>query len=154
MSATKPVTWKSKTNWRTKLERPKSPKLIPVPGRSAITGGYAFMLVPTPLEVDAQIRKLIPGEIITISKLRERLAEEYHADYACPLTVGVFLRTVGETAEEDARGGREDITPYWRVVQDDMTLNPKLPGGIARQARYLQQEGHLVRDNRVVYSPR
>jgi alkylated DNA nucleotide flippase Atl1 len=44
--------------------------------------------------------------------------------------------------------GREDITPYWRVVRDDGSLNEKFPGGVEAQATRLKEEGYAI-----FYSP-
>jgi alkylated DNA nucleotide flippase Atl1 len=33
------------------------------------------------------------------------------------------------------------VTPYWRVVKDNGTFNPKLPGGVAQQTLNLRHEG-------------
>jgi hypothetical protein len=60
------------------------------------------------------------------------------------MTAGLFVRIAAEAAEEDARAGKTPITPYWRMVKDDGSLNPKLPGGVASQARKLRAEGHTI----------
>jgi alkylated DNA nucleotide flippase Atl1 len=60
------------------------------------------------------------------------------------LTTGIFIRIAAEAAEEDARKGKTRITPYWRVVKDDGSLNPKFPGGVKRQAEKLRAEGHRI----------
>jgi len=39
---------------------------------------------------------------------------------------------------------RERITPYWRVVKDDGSLNPKFAGGTEAQAKRLRQDGHKI----------
>ena len=44
-----------------------------------------------------------------------------------------------------ARFGTGTITPYWRVVKEDGSLNPKFPGGVAQQKRYLRAEGFATR---------
>gem|GEM_PF-4701258 len=44
--------------------------------------------------------------------------------------------------------GREDITPYWRVVRDDGSLNEKFPGGVEVQAERLKEERYTI-----FYSP-
>ncbi len=48
----------------------------------------------------------------------------------CPLTTGIFLRIAAEAAGEDDGSGKTRITPYWRVVKDDDSLNPEFPGGM------------------------
>jgi len=62
----------------------------------------------------------------------------------CPLTTGIFVRIVAEAAEEERRDGKKQVTPYWRVIRDDGSLNEKFPGGVAAQARRLKEEGHTV----------
>jgi hypothetical protein len=79
-----------------------------------------------------------------VGLIRDHLARKFQADFTCPLTTGIFLRIVAETAEEDRQNGKEDIAPYWRVVKDDGTLNPKFPGGVAAQAARLESEGFAV----------
>jgi len=77
-------------------------------------------------------------------RVRKELAQKYRADSTCPLTVGIFLRIISEAAEEDRRKGSKLVTPYWRVVKDDGSLNPKYPGGVEAQATRLRAEGHKI----------
>ncbi len=130
----------SRTSWREKLEKPQEPKIVKVPPKMSRFGGDT-MLIPTPLLVDELVRKVSNGQLVTVSDLRRRLAEEFSVDVTCPLTTGIFLRIA---AEEDRANGRKRITPYWRVVKDDGSLNPKFPGGIESQTRYLKAEGFKV----------
>lgn len=65
-------------------------------------------------------------------------ARRFGADYTCPITTGIFLRIVAEAALEEARD-RE--VPVWRVVAENGALLDTLPGGAARQAERLQDEG-------------
>ena len=79
--------------------------------------------------------------------MRGKLAADFAADVTCPLTTGIFVRIVAEAAEEDRLNGRQKVTPYWRVIKDDGSLNPKFPGGIVQQTRYLRSEGFNVSPN-------
>ncbi len=126
------IKWKSKKSWREKLENPPAglPKVVGGPAKWAKRFGGRRVLVPTPLLVDEQIRKVKEGKLITVKQIRDRLAKEFKADSSCPMTVGIFLRICSETAEEDLRKGKKRITTYWRVVKDDGSLNPKFPGGV------------------------
>jgi hypothetical protein len=54
------------------------------------------------------------------------------------------MRLAAEAAEEDASTGKTKIAPYWRVVREDGSLNPKFPGGVERQAEKLRGEGHRI----------
>ncbi|HYT49255.1 MAG TPA: MGMT family protein [Pyrinomonadaceae bacterium] len=110
--------------------------------------GKGTMLIPTPKLVDALIRKVPKGKLVTVSELRRRLAADFAADVTCPLTTGIFVRIAAEAAEEDRANGRARVTPYWRVVKDDGSLNPKFPGGVDNQARYLRDEGFTLNRNR------
>jgi len=98
------------------------------------------MLIPTPILINDLIRDIPKGKLATVSELRRKLAADFKADVTCPLTTGIFVRIAGEAAEEDREKGRKRITPYWRVVKDDGTFNPKLPGGVAHQTRILKAE--------------
>jgi alkylated DNA nucleotide flippase Atl1 len=109
--------------------------------------GKGVMLIPTPKLVDDLIRRIPKGKLATVSELRRKLASDFKADVTCPLTTGIFVRIAAEAAEEDREQGRKRITPYWRVVKDDGSFNPKLPGGVAQQTRTLRAEGFEVSTN-------
>ena len=138
--------FKSRKSWRQKLENPPKglPKVVNSPAKWEKRFGGRRVLVPTPLLVDALIRKVRKRKLITVKQLRERLAKEFKADSTCPLTTGIFVRIAAETAEEDLQMGRKRITPYWRVVKADGSLNPKFPGGVKAQAARLKEEGHKI----------
>ncbi|MFQ5425170.1 MAG: hypothetical protein ACE5F9_14490, partial [Phycisphaerae bacterium] len=102
--------------WRQKLEQvhPNHGRIVATPPRLRRRFGAGTMLIPRPLDVDAAIRKVRKGKLVTASQIRESLARQSGADSACPMTTGMFIRVVAETAEEDRRAGRKRITPYWR----------------------------------------
>jgi len=136
----------SRTRWREKLEKPNVdlPKIMRVPRVWQKRFGEGTMVIARPLDVDALIRTVRKGRLVTQTQLRERLARKYHADHTCPLTTGIFVRIIAEAAEEDRRAGKARITPYWRVVRDDGSLNEKFPGGPPAQARRLRAEGFSI----------
>ena len=131
---------KSKTSWREKLEKPQQPKLVPVPPKMS-RFGKGTMLIPTPMLVDELVRRVPKGKLVTVGELRRKLAADFAAAVTCPLTTGIFVRIAAEAAEEDRAKGRRRITPYWRVVKDDGSLNPKFPGGEKLQTKCLRSEG-------------
>ncbi|MDP2952596.1 MAG: MGMT family protein, partial [Chloroflexota bacterium] len=90
------------------------------------------------------VRRVPKGKLVTVAQVRERLARDFQADFTCPLCSGIFLRISAEAAEEDRAKGKADITPYWRVVKDDGSLNDKFPGSPALQATRLQEEGYIL----------
>ena len=138
----------SRIPWREKMERPQEAKLVPVPPKMS-RFGKGMMLIPTPKLVDSLIRRVPRGKVITVGTIRKKLAAEYGADVTCPLTTGIFIRIAAEAAEEARAQGTKRITPYWRVVRDNGELNPKFPGGVSRQSRYLRAEGFaFLRDSK------
>jgi alkylated DNA nucleotide flippase Atl1 len=134
---------KSKVPWREKLERPQQPKVVKIPPRMS-RFGKGTMLVPTPKLVDEVIRQIPKGRLATVGEIRRKLAADFTADVPCPLTTGIFVRIAAEAAEEERANGRRRITPYWRVVKDDGSLNPKFPGGEEQQSRCLRAEGFSI----------
>jgi len=135
---------KTYKTWREKLEKDQEPKVVDIPPKMAKRFGTGKMLIPTPLLVDGLVRKVEKGKLVTINQIRKRLAKDFKVDSTCPLTTGIFLRIAAETAEEDLTRGVTEITPYWRVIRDDGSLNEKFPGGIDAQATYLEKEGHTI----------
>lgn len=138
--------FKSRTSWREKLENSPEglPKVVNGPAKWEKRFGGRRVLVPTPLLVDAVIRKVRKRKLITVNQIRQRLAKEFKADSTCPLTTGIFIRIAAETAQEDLQSGKKRITPYWRVLKKDGSLNPKFPGGVKAQAARLRKEGHKI----------
>jgi len=134
----------SRTSWREKLEKQQEPKLVDVPPSMERQFGSGKMLIPRPLDVDALIRTVPRGKLVTVNQIRAQLAAEYAADVTCPLTTGIFIRIASEAAEEDRRAGKSRVTPYWRVLREGGCLNEKFPGGIEAQAAKLRLEGHAV----------
>ncbi len=142
--------------WRDALDRPHANygKLVSIPPMHRKPGGPRSLLIPSPRAVDARLRKVRNGSLLTLGRLRADLARGTAADLACPMTTGIFLRIVAEAAEESRREGAAHITPWWRIVRDDGSLFEKLPGGAAGHARRLKAEGHTVARGRVALPPR
>ena len=137
---------KTRKSWREKLEKelPDHGKVVDVPPKMQKRFGTGKMIIPKPLDVDALIRKVEKGKLVTVPQIREKLAKDAHVDSACPLTTGIFIRIAAEAAIEDLRGGKKDITPFWRVLKADGSLNEKFPGGTEAQAARLREEGHSI----------
>jgi alkylated DNA nucleotide flippase Atl1 len=131
-------------SWREKLQGVHEARIVAIPPRMHKQHGKGTMLIPKPLDVDAIIRKIPRGKVITLSRLREKLARAAGTNITCPLMAGMFLRISAEAAAEDMRAGKSRVTPYWRVIRDDGRLIEKLPGGPAEQARHLEAEGHTI----------
>ena len=135
---------KTRKSWREKLENPPDglPKVVEGPEKWKKRFGGTRVLVPTPLLVDKIIRQVKKGKLITVNQIREKLAKDFNADSTCQITTGIFIRICAEVAQEDLQAGKKRVTPYWRVLKSDGSLNPKYPGGIDAQAKHLKSEGH------------
>jgi hypothetical protein len=147
---------KTRKTWRQKLEEqhPEHGKVVDVPPKMQNRFGIGKMLIPKPLDIDALINKVPKGKLATVTQIREKLAKGAHAHCSCPMTTGIFLRIVAEVAEEDLSNGKREVTPYWRVIKADGSLNEKFPGGVQAQAARLNGEGHIIEPNRGKKPPR
>jgi len=135
----------AKKTWREKLNDSKDlPKVVRLTGKGRKHWGTGTMVIAAPADVDALMRKVRKGKLVTINELRNALAARHKADMACPLTTGLFARIAAEAAAEDAADGKKRITPYWRTLKSGGELNPKYPGGVAAQRQRLRAEGHTV----------
>ena len=135
---------RTRRSWQEKMDNPNLPKVVDIPPAWQKRSGPGSLLVPSPRQVEALIRTVKKGRLITVTQIRERLAAQHLTDMTCPLTTGIFVRIAAEAAEESARAGATRITPYWRVVKEDGSLNPKFPGGVQSQVEKLRAEGHRI----------
>lgn len=135
--------FKSKIPWREKIENVKEHKIVTIPSRMEKRMGKGTMLIPKPSDIEALIRKVRKGKLVTKSELRRKLSGVYKTDVACPITTGIFIRIIAEASEDDIKAGRKS-TPYWRIVNDDGSLTKTFPGGEGRQAANLRREGMRI----------
>ena len=136
---------KTQKSWREKLADSKDlPKMIEVKGKLRVHWGKGPMLIPAPAEVDALMKRVPKGRLVTISELRTALAAKHKAGFACPLTTGIFSWIAAHAAEEASAAGAKRVTPYWRTLKTGGELNPKYPGGVERIAKRLRAEGHRI----------
>lgn len=132
-------------SWREKLADSKGlPKVGKITGKMRTRWGTGTMVIPAPRDVDAIMRKVPAGKLITINEMRELLAKRHKADIACPITTGIFAWIAAHAAEEDAAEGKKRITPYWRILKTGGELNPKYPEGLDALQMRLEAEGHRV----------
>jgi len=146
---------RTRKSWREKLEKVEGlPKIVDIPKIMENRLGRGKMLIPKPLDIDELIRKVGKGKLVTQEQIREKLAKEFKVNVTCPITTGIFVRIAAEAAEEDLRNGKKQITPYWRVIKGDGSLNEKLPGGVETQATRLNKEGHIIEPGKGKKPPR
>jgi len=136
---------RTRLTWRDKLNQSKGlPKVGPIGPTMRRQWGEGTVVVPAPSEVDA-IMKLVPkGKLITIQEIRAMVAERHGATIGCPLTVGIFAWIAAHAAEEDVEQRRKNVTPYWRTLKSGGFLNEKYPGGVRAQKAKLEAEGHEI----------
>ena len=98
------MTWKmsSTASWILKLRPDLEPKLV----EHKRSG--ARMLVPTPMLLAEEIRRVRRGRLTTPARLRERLAKRTGAEQACPMTTGILLSIVAGAAEQQTSASYND----------------------------------------------
>lgn len=102
------------------------------------------MVIPAPREVDAVMRGVPRGKLITINEVRAAVAKKHAATVGCPITTGIFAWIAAHAAEEAAAAGKKRVTPYWRTLKTGGELNAKYPGGVEALKKLLEAEGHRV----------
>jgi len=106
--------------------------------------GTGTVVIPAPREVDALMKNVPSGKLVTINEIRAALARKHNATIGCPITTGIFAWIAANAAEEQRQAGIKDITPYWRTLKTGGVINPKYPGGVEAQKKILEKEGHKV----------
>lgn len=131
--------------WREKLADDKDlPKVVKIGSKMTKRWGTGTVAIAAPREIDAIMRRVPEGQVITINEIRQLVAKKHKATVGCPITTGIFAWFAAHAAEEAAAAGQTDITPYWRTLKVGGELNPKYPGGIPRLKSLLEAEGHRV----------
>jgi alkylated DNA nucleotide flippase Atl1 len=102
------------------------------------------MVVVNPRVVDGVMRGIAPGKVTTLDHIRSLLAERYGTSIACPVSTAIFINIAARAAEESRQTGSAEITPWWRTLRSDGSLNDKYPGGIRTQRAILESEGVTV----------
>jgi hypothetical protein len=136
----------TKKSWREKLADSKGlPQISRVEGKLIERWGEGTFVIPAPLEVDAMMKRVPKGRLVTIAELRAALAAKHGTTMACPITTGIFSWIAAHAAAESEAAGGKRVTPYWRTLKTGGEVNAKYPGGIAELTRRLEAEGHTIR---------
>ena len=134
-----------KKSWREKLADDKGlPKVCEVTGKLTQRWGEGRFVIPAPREVDALMKQVPKGRVVTINELRVALAKRHGTDFACPITTGIFSWIAAHAATEAEAEGAKRVTPFWRTLKTGGEINPKYPGGVNGVAKRLRAEGHNV----------
>lgn len=135
-----------KKSWHEKLADDKDlPKVGEATGKYSRHWGAGRFVIPAPREVDALMKQVPKGRVVTINELRGALARKHQTDFACPLTTGIFSWIAAHAAAEDEASGKKRVTPFWRTLKTGGEINPKYPGGVEGVAKRLRAEGHTIR---------
>src|SRR4030043_176959 len=97
-----------KTSWREKLADSKDlPRVEKIDEKRSKKWGTGTYVIPAPIEVDAIMKKVPKGKLITINEIRERIAKKHHATIGCPITTGIFAWISAYAAEEAKAQGKK-----------------------------------------------
>lgn len=131
------------------LESGREPHIVHMippgaPGYREANGGA--MVVSSPSEVNAMVRRLKAGELVTLDELRAAIARRHTVAVACPVSTAIFLNMCARACEERREMGvpETELTPWWRVLKKGGFLNPRFPGGTEYQQQLLTAEGIRV----------
>jgi alkylated DNA nucleotide flippase Atl1 len=132
---------KKQKHYRHKLENSPEPKVEDVGTSLKPPFGQGKMVISSPLVIEDYIKQIPFGEVRTMDQLRTSLAVQADADFACPLTSGIFARVVAEASDYERVNKLPITAPWWRLIKSDRSLNDKFPGGGSLQMELLTQEG-------------
>ncbi|MCA8968441.1 MAG: MGMT family protein [Planctomycetes bacterium] len=136
---------KHKRSYRDKLNDDKGyPKVERLTGAMQKRYGDGTIVIPAPSEIAGLMAKIRKGKLITVTELREHLAQRHGVTMTCPIVTGILTRVVACAAGEDEDEGKVRVLPYWRTLKPRGELNEKYPGGVAQQRARLEAEGHTV----------
>ena len=121
------------------------PRVVKIEGRLSEKWGTGTCVIPSPKEVNQLMKKVPKGKLVTINQIRETLAKKHKTTIGCPITTGIFARIAAGAAEEEAKEGKKNITPYWRTLKQGGVINEKYPGGVKTQKELLEKEGLKVK---------
>lgn len=105
--------------------------------------GDPIVLV-NPSEVEAIMKSVKKGKLITIYEICEQLSRKYSVKSCCTLTTGIFVMTAANAAEEMKKENKKIKNPYWRTLKAGGFLNEKYPGGSKVQKELLEKENFRI----------
>ena len=106
--------------------------------------GKGKILIPSALDIERIIKETKEGELLTNDTIRETLAKEKKVQVTAAIPTGVYLKYIALAAEEERENSGTNITPYWRVLKPDGSLNTKFLISINDLTALLENEGHQI----------
>ena len=83
------VVVKKNNKFREKLfKKTDYPKIKTIPKYLNKSWGRGKFVMPSPLEVNALMKKVPKGKLTTINEMRKKLAKKYKTTTACPIVAG------------------------------------------------------------------
>lgn len=138
------MVYKKKTAGEKLLDSKDLPRIEKIKPNQEKKWGKGTIVIPAPKEVDKIMNEVPKGKLITINKIREKVAKEHKATIGCPICCGIFANIAAHAAEEERQKGMKQITPWWRTLKGEGELNPKYPGGVKAQKKLLEGEGFKI----------
>lgn len=130
-----------KKDFNEKLNNSKNmPKIVNLTTKEAQRWGGKTMVIAPPKDYDELMKKVPKGKLITTDTLRKAMAKKYKTDITCPLTCGIFVNICAWASYQREK----DITPYWRTLKSDGSLNSKYPESYTLQRMMLEEEGFTI----------
>lgn len=143
---------KAKKDWVSKLHNSHClPKVEKIREKMIKNWGSGTVAIPAPIEVDELMREVPKGKVTTINAIRQAIAKKHKATIGCPITCGIFAWIAAHASEQQRGEGKKQITPWWRTLKSDGSLNEKYPGDIMFQKELLEHEGQKVEKIRKKY---
>ena len=93
------------------------------------------MVKPSTDAVKAIVKKVRKGQLITLDQLREKLANSFGVQTACPASTAKALELLSK---------EDKPVSYWRVIKKKGELISKYPDGVEGHASLLQKEGFEI----------
>lgn len=115
-------------SWEEKFNSDKPHQIKQIDKDFADIPGGAQMLIATPGIIADYLKQIPEGYSTDVKKMRTDLANEYGAEYTCPVTTGIFLRTVAEFGHEQIESGKSiaEVAPFWRAIDQKSNTNKRI----------------------------
>ena len=132
-----------KKSWREKLNEFEE-KIHDITPEWEEKLGKGKILIPSAVDIETLINQTTKGELLTNDIIREALAKKKNVQVTAAIPTGVYLKYIALATEDEREANKSKITPYWRVLKPDGTVNIKFPGGAEEQTKLLEEEGHKI----------
>jgi hypothetical protein len=119
---------RAKKTWKDKMAT-KPPHHVVLEKDFAGVKSGSKLHISSPKEIADELRKIQPGQTVSLQLFRQRIAQAQACDATCPVSTSIFLRIVAEFAWEEHNERNvplADLPPFWRVVEPGTPLSKKL----------------------------